>query len=206
MTQQMTHSVLQPRRAFIMTGAIALVVTPELATAHVVATTSMLAGALQPWVNVEASLLMIAVTIWLAQSARGDTRPYGVTSVALVAGMIIGLHSGAPSSLWMSGLTLCMGLTIAAALTIHARWRSYVPVLPAFSAGWWAGSDAAAQVTAAISFVFGAWVGGLVIPLLLGLPMGDQPSRALHISMRVIGSWIAAVGLIMLALRLAQPA
>jgi len=72
----------------------------------------------------------------------------------------------------------------------------------ALCAGFVAGADAAVDVRTPSNFVTGALAGGLVVPLTVASLLTGRATAAAHIGPRVVGSWIAAIGLVMRTLGL----
>ena len=178
---------------------------PSLAGAHVsVQTTELIAGGLHPWINLDSALVLVGLTLWLAQSATStELRPSLVMGLAVAAGMAGGLFSNAmPPPALISGIALLVGLGVALRLQPALFARAFTTGCLAAVAGYYAGIDAAPDVQSPLAFTAGALGGALVVPLAAGILLGERDSRVIRTGIRVIGSWLAAVGLMLCALRL----
>ena len=179
---------------------------PPVAEAHVaVQTYALLAGALHPWINQDSALLLAAVTLWIAQRARSSEISYWVANaVALSAGVGAGLAVGVAGPAWLSyAATVVVAVAVSARLLPPAVvWRALL-ALAALLAGYYAGVDAAAAVPSVAVFVLGVLAGGFVFPLSVAVLLANQQVRLVQVGTRVLGSWLAAIGLMLCALRLA---
>jgi hydrogenase/urease accessory protein HupE len=189
-------------------GTVLILVTtllPTIAQAHVgVQTVDLLAGALHPWINLDSALLLIGLSLWLVQPATStDIKPFVINGLALAAGVASGLFLRIPAPLW---LIYCVALAAGLCVSLHVKQRS-LPWLIALGwaallAGYYAGVDAAADVKTPLVFLLGSLAGGFVVPLSIAVILGERRSGAVQIGMRILGSWIAAISLMLLALRL----
>jgi hydrogenase/urease accessory protein HupE len=72
----------------------------------------------------------------------------------------------------------------------------------ALAAGYSAGVDAAADIRSPVFFVLGALVGSLVILLGFAALFVECDTPAVRVGLRILGSWIAAISLMLFALKL----
>lgn len=182
-----------------------LLLLPGTAGAHVsVQTVELLAGGLHPWINLDSALVLAGLALWLSQSATStELRPYLVMGVAVAAGMGGGLLSGAtPPPALVSGIALLVGLAVALRLQPALFARMFTTGCLAAVAGYYAGIDAAPDVRSPLAFSAGALAGGMVVSLSAGILLGERQSRVIRTGVRIIGSWLAAVALMLCALRL----
>ncbi|MBS0393844.1 MAG: hypothetical protein JSR54_04415 [Proteobacteria bacterium] len=194
---------MKPAAAGAFAGAVLLV--PATAAAHVaVQTVALLSGAVQPWAIGDSAALLGASALWLAQGASATAiRLYVVTGAALALGAGAGL--AAPSALPAPWLYLP---ALAIALAVCTRRRppdaTWLLVLGATSvlAGYRAGADAVGGVAAPLAFTGGVFLGGLAMPLAVGVLLGQQSNPIVAIATRIIASWLAALSAMMLAFNL----
>ena len=181
---------------------------PAVAQAHVgVETAELLAGGIHPWINPDSALVLAGCRCgWRRIPTATEIRPFIVLGFALAAGVAswTGFHPGSP--MWLPWI-----LTLSVGLCLGAQWQPGLPTLllsvgcAALAAGYYAGADAAADIKSPLAFVAGSLAGALVFPLAITMLLGERRSRVLHIGIRVVGSWLAAIGLMLLALRLRGP-
>jgi hydrogenase/urease accessory protein HupE len=184
---------------------LVLAIAAPAAEAHVgVQTVALLAGAMHPWINLDSGLTLCALTLWMTQGARlTDVEPFLVSGACLAAGVAVGSWLAIPSPTALPYLlALAAGGCVSLDLAPRPPLRFVAVGLFALLAGYFAGADAAADVTAPELFACGALAGGLVIPLGVAALLAGRPSRWLRVALRIVGSWIAAIGLMVLALRL----
>jgi urease accessory protein len=178
---------------------------PAIAQAHVsVQTVELLAGTLHPWINPDSALVLVGLSLWLAQNAHAsEIRPFVVLGFALTMGVASGLFLHVGASPWfVSVIALAMGLCVG------LQWKPPPGVLlpgvacMAMAAGYYAGADAAPDIQSPTAFLAGALAGGLIFPLTLSALLPERRPRILQIGIRILGSWLAAIGLMLFALRL----
>jgi hydrogenase/urease accessory protein HupE len=196
----MTGSAL---RAIALGIFVAL--APSAAEAHVgVQTVELLAGALHPWINLESGLTLCALTLWMTQDARStDTGRFISNGLCVSAGVAIGWFLRIPAPAWLIYLVALGG---GACVSLHFQPRRLPWLITlgsmALLAGYYAGVDAAPDIKIPLLFTAGALAGGLVIPLGVAALIAERRSHSLQIGMRILGSWIAAISLMLLALTL----
>ncbi len=177
---------------------------PAVSQAHVsVQSVELLAGALHPWINPDSALVLVGLSLWLAQNAVAtELRPFVVLAFALTAGVASGLRLDVFAPAWPVYLA-----ALAVGLCVGLQWRP----MPAFLlpgvggltlvAGYYAGADATPDIKTPFAFLAGALAGGLVFPLTLMVLLPSRRPRVVQIGIRVLGSWLAAIGLMLFALR-----
>ena len=181
------------------------VLLPGIAQAHVDAKSfQLIAGIVHPWINLDSGFSLAALVLWLCQAVKAtDLVPFIMIAAGLVIGDAAGIfHGSSTEPLPIEIVTLVLALSV----TLHylpAR-RVWIAALTfaACLSGWYAGCDAARDITSPTLFLIGVLSGGLIIPLSAGALMAERTSAMLRVSMRVLGSWIAAIDLMLLALRL----
>jgi hydrogenase/urease accessory protein HupE len=193
------------KHAALRMAALGLFValTPAAAEAHVgVQTVELLSGALHPWLNLESGLTLCAVTLWMTQGARlTDLEPFICTGVCVSAGVGAGWWLEIPAPLWLIHLVaLVAGGCASLDVVPRSLFRLAAPGSMALLAGYYAGVDAAPDIRTPMLFMGGALAGGLVIPLGFGALLAGRNSPWIRIGLRILGSWIVAICLMLLAL------
>ena len=140
----------------------------------------------------------------MTQGARStDVAPFISNGVCVSAGVAVGCWLRIPAPPWLIYLA---ALVAGGCVGLHFVPRP-LPRLTAlgsmaFLAGYFAGVDAAPDIKTPLFFTAGALAGGLVVPLGFGALVAGRNSRPLQIGLRILGSWIAAISLMLLALKL----
>ena len=161
------------------------------------------AGMLHPIVSLETALPLIAISLFAGQQRRESAiRLLAAFPAAIILGAMLAARSDAPSKLVLVELILTATLGVLVAFARHLpNWLVLAPgVGVGVCAGWSNASEAFGQVSA---FRF---VAGLVVVGLLLLVYGNGLVRNLKVewartAVRVAGSWIAAVSILVLGLR-----
>jgi hydrogenase/urease accessory protein HupE len=185
--------------------AILLALAPSVSAAHVgVQTVELLAGALHPWINLESGLVLCALTLWLTQCARStDVAPFVVTSACVAAGVAIGWWLRVQDPSWLIYLVAFVaGGCVTCNFVLSPLARLAIVGSMALLASYSAGVDAASDIKNPVFFIMGALVGSLVIFLSFAALFVERDSRAVRIGFRILGSWIAAISLMLFALKL----
>jgi hydrogenase/urease accessory protein HupE len=184
--------------------AIFLALAPSVSTAHVgVQTVELLAGALHPWINLESGLVLCALTLWMTQCARStDIAPFVVTSACVAAGVAIGWWLRVPEPSWLIYLVAFVaGGCVSCHFVLSPFGRLAIVGSMALLASYSAGVDAASDIKNPVFFIVGALVGSLVIFLSFAALIVEHDSRAVRVGFRILGSWVAAVSLMLFALK-----
>ena len=185
--------------------ALTTAILPTVAQAHVgVQAVELVAGALHPWINIESALVLAGLLLWLAQNATStDNKPFVVHGLALAMGVAGGLFLRIPTPPWLIySIALGSGLCVSCRLMPRPIPGLIAVGSAALLAGYYAGADAASDVKAPLVFLLGAMAGGFAIPLSIAVLLGERRSRTVQIGIRVLGSWLSAVSLMLFVLRL----
>jgi urease accessory protein len=161
------------------------------------------AGMLHPVITIETVLPLVALSL-LAGQQRRETAIHLLAAfpASLIAGALLATLGSAPSYLGVLQLVLTAGVGLLVALARHVPSWLLVVLGTALgvSVGWANAAEAFGQVS---RFRF---VAGLAVVGLLLLVYGNGLVRNLkrewtQIAVRVVGSWIAAVSILVLGLR-----
>lgn len=189
------------RRAAPSAAALSVLVAgPAAAHGSLPGGSGFLAGALHPFIAVEHLLLLVSLGL-LSGRLPPQRRSSGFASVGLglLAGLALGepglAGSVAPSAILL--LALAGGLLLAFALSLPG----VVPVLAAL-AGLAVGVDTDVARAVAPAPAMGVIVGAYLIVLNAAALSALAKGPPSAVAVRVAGSWIAAVALMLLALAL----
>jgi urease accessory protein len=161
------------------------------------------AGMLHPVITIETVLPLVALSLLAGQQRReAAIHLLAAFPAALIAGAVLATLGSAPSYLGVVQLVLtaCFGLLIALARHLPGWLLVVLGTVLGVSVGW---ANAAELVGQASRFRFTA---GLAVVGLLLLVYGNGLVRNLklewtQIAVRVVGSWLAAVSILVLGLR-----
>jgi urease accessory protein len=161
------------------------------------------AGMLHPVVTIETVLPMVALSLLAGQQRRKTAiHLLAAFPAALIVGALLASLRGTPSSLGIVQLilTAAFGILVAFARRVPSWLLVALGAALGISAGW---ANAAELVGQASRFRF---IAGLAVVGLLLLVYGNGLVRNLkwewtQIAVRVVGSWIAAVSILVLGLR-----
>jgi hypothetical protein len=184
--------------------SIFLALAPFVSSAHVaVQTVELLAGALHPWINLESGLVLCALTLWMMQCARStDIAPFVVTSGCVAGGVAIGWWLRVQEPSWLIYLVaFAAGGFVSCNLMLSPLARLATVGSMALLASYSAGVDAASDIKNPAFFIAGALVGSLVTFLSFAALFVEHDSRAVRVGIRILGSWVAAVSLMLFALK-----
>ncbi len=195
------------RCAVLLVAALVLAAEPALAHGNM-AIGEFYSGALQSVLHLDALLPLLALAVWAAQLGEPSLWHVPVAclaagalgSAAAAAGLILPVAAGAGSF-----LMLALGLLVAANLRVSAPAAIAVAAVVGLQHGYAGtlGEEAAARRP----LLYG--VGLLAGTGLLLLHVENIAMRArafwMQIGMRVVGSWIAAIGLLIAMLSLLTP-
>ena len=161
------------------------------------------AGMLHPLVMVETLLPLLALSLLAGQQSRETAiKMLATFPAALALGTVLILLRPLPARLATLHLliTASLGLLIALARRIPAWIPIGLSVLIGLSIGWTNSAELTADVSAA-RFIAGLSVVGLLITSYgIGL-VRHLKLEWMQIAVRVIGSWLAAVGILVLGLK-----
>lgn len=185
---------------------LVLAFLPGLAAAHggLPGGGGFYSGAAHPFLAIEQLLGLLGLGLLLGKVSGDNSRlPLVVLAAALCAGLAAGPAYGRaePVMLWMA---LLLGSVLAAALWMPLWGR----LIAAGLTGWIVGTDTdlPAPSSPDLVVVFAPFAGVFVGVFLIVLnaaafsSMGERP--AARIAVRIVGSWLTAIALMVLALRL----
>ena len=161
------------------------------------------AGMLHPVTAIETLLAILALSLLAGQQKRDNAvQLLFVFPAALLVGAVIASFRPAPSVLGLAQLafTAILGVLVALARPLPAWFVSVLAAALGIAAGWSNAGDLTGDVS---RFRF---VAGLIVVGLLLITYGIGVVRRLavpwsQIAVRVVGSWIAAIGILVLGLK-----
>jgi urease accessory protein len=161
------------------------------------------AGMLHPVVTIETVLPIVALSLLAGQQRReAAIRLLAAFPAALIAGALLASLRNAPSYLGIVQLILTagFGVLVAFARRVPSWLLVALGAVLGFSAGWANAAELAEQASR-LRFIAGLAMVGLLL-----LVYGNGLVRNLkwewtQIAVRVVGSWIAAVSILVLGLR-----
>jgi len=161
------------------------------------------AGMLHPVTTTETVLPLIALSL-LAGQQRREAAIYLLVAfpASLIAGALLATLGNAPSYLGVVQLVLTagFGILVASAGRVPSWLLVALGALLGISVGWANAADAFGQINR-FRFIAGlALVGPLLLVYGNGLVRNLKPEWT-QIAVRVVGSWIAAVSILVLGLR-----
>lgn len=161
------------------------------------------AGMLHPLITVETLLPLLGLSLLTGQQSRETAiKMLAIFPAALAVGTLLILFRSFPAQLATVGLliTACLGLLIALARRIPVWIPIVLCVLIGLSNGWSNSAEITGDVSA-IRFTAGLSVVGLLITSYgIGL-VRHLKLEWMQIAVRVVGSWLAAVGILVLGLK-----
>lgn len=160
------------------------------------------AGAADWLLHWQQALFILAAGIWCAQQAPSGQLWLGLALVGGFATGAVSLWLGAfglqPLLASAMGYTV-IGLAVAGGAQTHWRW----PLAMAAFAGAAAGAGLVAASVDTLQrpalFLLGALTGAALLLFYLGSALARLPAGWPRVGLRVVGSWIAAIGLIVCA-------
>jgi len=192
------------RLASAGTAALLLLVWPAAAFAHPMqGVGDFYAGMLHPLTTIEFLLPMIALSLLAGQQRRTSAIAMLVTfpvslAIGTVAGMPIHLT---PIAGWIDLWSMAaLGLLVAAARPLPPGVAAALSMLLGLSIGLANGAELAGEVSPYL-FVPGLALGGLML-VTYGIGCVRRLREPwMRIGFRVVGSWIAAIGILVLSLK-----
>lgn len=193
-----------PRRAALAGGPLLALAWPTAAGAHPMpGVGDFYAGMLHPLTTVDHVLPLAALGLLAGQQQRAAALPViGSVPAALLAGGVLALLLPAPPGLGAVtvGSMVALGLLAAAAATLPVAVAVGAAALAAAAIGWANATELAGQATAA-RFLPGVALAGLLVVIYGAGCVRGFRAPWMRMAFRVLGSWIAAVGVITLGLR-----
>jgi urease accessory protein len=200
---------MQMRRILVASASIAAF--PMLASAHALkGVGDFYAGMLHPLTSLDFVLPIIALALLAGQQRREAAITAMITfPVSLAAGAVTVAALQPSVASWPAWGWIGPAVMSVAGLCVALSWRGPTLAMAVLFTifGFILGSTQGLEITAPIStpkFILGAGCTGLI-----GMAYGIALVRRLerpwtHIAVRVVGSWVAAAGLMVLALTKSQ--
>jgi len=188
----------------VFTGSVMLGLIPATAEAHPIkGVGDFYAGMLHPILTIEQLLPLIALSLLAGQQKRESAIDVLIAfPLALAAGACIGLYHGTASFADLLDVAAMVGL----GGLVAAAWRGprAVPLALALvlglNLGWVNGGEVGPSI-AAYRFIAGLMLAGLLLTAYgIGLVRGLKAGWT-QIAIRAVGSWIAAIGVMVLAVK-----
>ena len=162
-------------------------------------------GFLHPMTALESVFPILALGLLAGQQGVANAR-------GMLVGFCLGLLGGAvlgmamPDAVFVSWINVASFVVLGLLLAIAKRWHTIAVILLALTLGVFQGWGNATEMTAETGktlFVSGLILGGyLFIAILAAFAVGLVKRGGWRaISIRVLGSWIAAIGLMVVALK-----
>lgn len=188
--------------------AILLVRSGTTAAHSSLAIGAFYAGALELVLHWQQALFILAGGIWCGQ----QTQPHQLwLGSCLVGGFMTGAASvwlgvPAPQALLVSavGYTL-IGIAVAACLQANWRWPFAVAVPAGMASGAGLAVNAIPTVVRPWLFLLGTLTGALLLLFYVSAAAVRLPAGWPRVALRVAGSWIAAIGLMVCAFSMQRP-
>jgi len=199
---------LAPIRKIVWASGLALLIAllvPSVAAAHPIkGVGDFYAGMLHPLTALDFLLPWIALALFAGQQGRkASLLTLGIFPFALMSGA--GLALIAPAPAWLPAVSLAVIPFLGLAVALAFSCPSIVTILLVAIVGSLHGLANGSEITTSMS----AWrfIPGLATSAILTLTYGIGLVRSLHkpwtrIAVRVVGSWIAAIGILVCAFKL----
>jgi urease accessory protein len=196
-------------------AATVLIATQQSADAHIIAARlgDFYTGALHPFTDLQGLLLWVAMGV-LAGSLGAAIGRWLVIAfpLGLLAGMLLGLEFGVVSSspIVDAGMIVALGLPLVAKMRLSLAPMCAIALALAVVRGAVNAGDVGPETNLVLYAAGLATAGYVAITLTMALAIAftattaDQPSAWRDIAIRIFGSWIAAIGLMMGAFALAS--
>lgn len=206
-------SAMKPRLRSTVAGGLALIASATSAHAHIIGARlgDFYAGAAHPLTDLTDVILWFALALLAGSLGPSAARPILlVFPLGLVAGLSLGaeISSARAGGLAASGMLVLAGLLLAAGLRIHRALLCAIAFAAAALRGA-ANAGGMGPETNRLLFALGIAVAGYVtIALVAAATVAFRGEEAAsqgwrRIAIRALGSWIAAIGVMMGGLALA---
>jgi hydrogenase/urease accessory protein HupE len=185
-----------------------LLATPDIAAAHtpIKGIGNLFNGILHPVLTPSHLLLLIAVNLFFGQKGFKETEKALLASIAaVVLGLVTsGLSPGPQVEIFILVWSAMTGLLVAASAKLRTYWYFVVGMVAGFSLGFDSAQESLSGKDSIIA-LFGSGVGIYFFSLYpFGFAEFCNNRNWLRIGIRVIGSWIAASSLLVLALEVSS--
>ena len=182
--------------------------TPEIAAAHtpIKGIGAVFNGMLHPVVTPSHLLLLIATCLLLGRGGIDEAKMPLLVSIAMVVtGLALsGFSPGVQVEQFILVWAAVTGLLVAASPKISAFWYALIGAVAGFSLGFDSGQDMS-SVKDNVLALFGSGIGIYFLSLYpLRFAEFSNSKNWLGTGIRVIGSWIAASALLVLALEISS--
>lgn len=186
-----------------------LLAAPEIAVAHtpIQGVGNLVNGILHPVLTPSHLLLLIAAGLFFGQRGFKETEPALMASIAaVVLGLATsGFSPGPQVEVFILACAAITGLLIAASPKIRICWYFVVGVAAGFSLGFDSAQETLSGKEKVIA-LFGSGVGIYFFSLYpVSFAEFCNNKNWLRTGIRVIGSWIAASALLVLAMEISSP-
>lgn len=177
-----------------------------LAHAVVQGMDELIAGALHPLLTPAHLLVLVGLGLLLGQAAPGRLMPaVGIFFLSAAAGLAAGC-SRAGTQVPAPAL-IGLGLALGALVSLARPWPDQVRWIAAAAAGmalgWDSAPDAGTSGMALVKMALGAWISLTLTVLNIAHYSARLPAyRWVQTGVRIVGSWIVAIGILMLAFAL----
>lgn len=159
-------------------------------------------GAIHPLVNPAQILIIAGLALLLsAQEPLRIKRPMAIFATA-AAGALGVTAAGVAGEVWLPvlcGISLCLGAMVALGKTLPTFLIDTMCLISAIALGLDSGAEAEAWVPI-VKMLVGTWVGMNLLTLYAALASSNATGKPLAVAgVRILGSWIVAISLMVLA-------
>nr|WP_315187307.1 HupE/UreJ family protein [uncultured Albidiferax sp.] len=181
---------------------------PGLAHAHsaVAGMNSFYAGLLHPLLTLPHMLVLLGLGLWLGQHPPLRLKaPMLAYATGCAAALLLTTRIAMPPSSQTAVVAVALGcgLLVAVSARLHIGLRATVAAVAAIAVALDSGVDGASTVLATALTLLGTWISTTVLVANIAYYTALCPQRPwVHIALRIAGSWVAAVSLLVLAFAL----
>lgn len=189
------------RQGWVLAG----LVLPGLAHAHsaVAGMNSFYAGLLHPLLTLPHVLVLLGLGIWLGQHPPLRLKtPMLAYATGCAAALLLTTRIAMPPSSQTAVVAVALGcgLLVAASARLHIGLRATVAAVAAIAVALDSGVDGAPANLATALTLLGTWISTTVLVANIAYYTALCPQRPwVQIALRIAGSWMAAVSLLVLA-------
>jgi urease accessory protein len=188
--------------------AAAVVALPAHAHSPIDGLNDFYAGALHPFVSPAHLIALLAVALAIGQQASGLLRAAKAPLMALAAALVLGLatHRAAGDPVTDRALLVLaagIGVAVAAQAALPRAAWAVLAAAVALAVGWGSGPGTAEGSARALALA-GTAAAVLLLVTYVAVMANAATQPWLRIAVRVVGSWLAAAALLVLALNWAR--